>query len=152
PHRPEDVRMRDQSPIRETGLGFFLLSRLGIGASSMKIVRLGLALATTALTALILQSCDKPAPKQAQAPFNVIEASIGDMQAAMKDGRTTSRQIVAQYLTRIGTYEDKLHAAVAVNPNALAEAEALDKERAAGHVRGPLHGIPIALKDNIMDK
>ena len=50
---------------------------------------------------------------------------------------------------RIATYEDKLHAVITVNPKALEEAEARDRERAQGMVRGPLHGIPIALKDNI---
>ena len=54
-----------------------------------------------------------------------------------------------QYLTRIAIYENTLNATIAVNPNALADAERLDDERAAGRVRGPLHGIPIALKDNI---
>ena len=109
--------------------------------------------ATTALAAVALASCDKPAPKvEAKAPFSVYEASIPDMQAAMKDGRTTSKEIVTQYLTRIGMYGGKLGAAVAVNANAIAEAEALDAERKAGKVRGPLHGIPVALKDNIMDK
>ena len=82
-------------------------------------------------------------------PFDVFEASIPDMQAAMKSGRTTSAQIVQQYLTRIAKYEDLLHAAITVNPNALEEAAARDRERAQGRVRGPLHGIPIALKDNV---
>ena len=54
-----------------------------------------------------------------------------------------------QYLVRIGLYEHRLHAALAVNPRALEDADALDKERAAGKMRGPLHGIPVALKDNI---
>jgi amidase len=89
----------------------------------------------------------KPAAKTAV--FTVFEASIPEMQAALKSGRTTSHQIVQQYLTRIATYEDLLHAAITVNPRALEEADALDRERAQGHVRGPLHGIPIALKDNI---
>src|SRR6476469_6802623 len=87
----------------------------------------------------------KPAVK----PFNVVEASISDMQAALKDGRVTSHELVQQYLIRIATYEDKLHAAITVNPNALKEADERDRERAAGKIRGPLHGIPIALKDNI---
>ena len=71
------------------------------------------------------------------------------MQAAMKDGRVTSRELVRQYLARIGTYEPMLHAALAVSAQALDEADRLDRERAAGKVRGPLHGIPVALKDNI---
>ena len=71
------------------------------------------------------------------------------MLAALKAGRTTSHEIVQQYLTRIATYEDTLHAALTVNPHALEEADQRDRERAAGTIRGPLHGIPIALKDNI---
>ena len=81
--------------------------------------------------------------------FSVVEASIPEMQAAMQQGRVTSRQLVTQYLTRIALYEDKLHSAITVNPKALEEADARDRERAQGKVRGPLHGIPIAVKDNI---
>ncbi len=89
-------------------------------------------------------------PARGEQPrFSVVEAGIADMQKAMKDGRVTSRELVLQYLTRIATYEDKLNAAMTVNPRALQEAEALDRERARGKLRGPLHGIPIALKDNI---
>jgi amidase len=88
-------------------------------------------------------------PVATAAKFSVFEASIPDMQAAMKSGKTTSHDIVQQYLTRIATYEDQLHAAITINPNALEEADQLDRERAQGHLRGPLHGIPIALKDNI---
>lgn len=84
-----------------------------------------------------------------QTPFSVVEASIPEMQAAMKSHRVTSHDLVQQYLTRIALYEDRLNAILYVNPNALGEADQLDRERAAGKVRGPLHGIPIALKDNI---
>src|SRR4249919_2363988 len=77
------------------------------------------------------KSAAKQSPKPAAAKtFDVFEASIPEMQAAMKAGRTTSHAIVQQYLTRIATYEDLLHAAITVNPNALAEADASDRERA----------------------
>src|SRR6185295_9364730 len=82
-------------------------------------------------------------------PFSVAEASISDMRTALQQKRTTSRELVLQYLSRIALYEDKLHAVITVNPNALAIADSLDRERAAGRIRGPLHGIPVALKDNI---
>ena len=109
-----------------------------------------LVVAALVLTAGTFAAQRATAPKASvPARFNVFEASIADMQAAMKAGRTTSHEIVQQYLTRIATYEDLLHAAITVNPNALADADALDRERAQGRVRGPLHGIPIALKDNI---
>ncbi|HEV7239575.1 MAG TPA: amidase family protein [Thermoanaerobaculia bacterium] len=84
-----------------------------------------------------------------QKAFSVVEATIPDMQKALREKRVTSRELVLQSLVRIATYEDRLNAIITVNPRALAEAEALDRERAAGKVRGPLHGIPIALKDNI---
>src|SRR5919201_1668317 len=82
-------------------------------------------------------------------PFNVVEASIPEMQKALREGRTTSHELVQQSLNRIATYEDKLHAAITVNPNALKEADERDAERAQGKIRGPLHGIPVAIKDNI---
>ena len=82
-------------------------------------------------------------------PFSVVEATIPEMQAAMKAGRVTSHDLVVQYLTRIGMYEDRVNAAIYVNPNAIKEADERDRERAQGKIRGPLHGIPIALKDNI---
>jgi len=84
-----------------------------------------------------------------QGRFTVVEATIPALQVAMAKGQVTSRQLVEQYLIRIATYEDKLNAALAVNPAALQEADVLDRERAQGKLRGPLHGIPIALKDNI---
>ncbi len=110
--------------------------------------------AATLLTAaaLVLTSCEKAAPPaETRAPFDVVEASIPDMQKAMQEGRVTSEELVKQYLIRIATYENVINAAIAVNPRALEQARALDEERKAGKVRGPMHGIPVALKDNIQD-
>jgi amidase len=87
---------------------------------------------------------------QAKKPFDVVEAGIPEMRMALEQGSLTSRDLVTAYLTRIALYEDKLHGIITVNPNVLAEADERDRERAQGHVRGPLHGIPIALKDNIL--
>lgn len=81
--------------------------------------------------------------------FSVVEASIGGMQAALREGRVTSRELVSQYLARIAQHEDRINATLAVNPRALEIADDLDRERAAGKLRGPLHGIPVAVKDNI---
>jgi amidase len=111
------------------------------------------ALSIVALLVVTTSQAPAPAPAvrapKSAAAFTVFEAGIPEMQAAMKSGRTTSHEIVQQYLTRIATYEDKLHAAITVNPHALEEADARDRERAQGRIRGPLHGIPIALKDNV---
>lgn len=79
-----------------------------------------------------------------------MEAGIPQMRAAMQEGRLTSHELVAAYLARIGMYEDKLHCIITVNPHVLAEADERDRERAQGRIRGPLHGIPIALKDNVL--
>src|SRR5262245_28701576 len=81
--------------------------------------------------------------------FSVIETSIDQMRLAMEQGRTTSRDIAIQSLARIATFEDRVNAAITINPRTLAEADERDQERRAGRIRGPLHGIPIALKDNI---
>ena len=83
--------------------------------------------------------------------FEVAEASIVDLRRALEEGRVTSRQLVGLYLDRIAAYDvagPELNTITRLNPRAEAEAEALDVERAAGTVRGPLHGIPVLMKDN----
>jgi amidase len=99
----------------------------------------------------IAQNRGNTSPRQGEgaAPFSVLEAGIQDMGRAMAEGRVTSRELVQQSLTRIAWYEDTLNAVITVNRRALDEADERDRERAAGRIRGPLHGIPIALKDNI---
>jgi amidase len=89
------------------------------------------------------------APMAHAQQFSVVEAGIPEMRRALEQKRVTSHELVRQYLERIGMYEDKLHAVITVNPRALAIADSLDRLRAEGHILGPLHGIPVALKDNI---
>ena len=86
------------------------------------------------------------------APFELEEATISDLQARMAAGQLTARSIAQQYLDRIAELDRKgptLRHVIEVNPDALSIADSLDQERKAGRVRGPLHGIPILIKDNI---
>jgi amidase len=86
---------------------------------------------------------------------DVEERSIDALQADLTAGRTTSEALVNAYLARIRRIDragPRLRAILAINPHALATARALDRERRAGQVRGPLHGIPIVIKDNIESK
>jgi amidase len=76
-------------------------------------------------------------------------STIVQLQAEMAAGRLTSEQLTLFYLWRIRRYNDDFRAYLELNPKALEQARALDQERAAGKTRGSLHGIPIALKDNI---
>src|SRR5262249_24256128 len=101
------------------------------------------------MAGLLLATQSRPPAAPARQPFTVVESTIREMQTAMAEGRITAREIVQQYLTRIATYEAKLNAVIVVNPHAIEEAQALDRQRAQGRLRGPLHGIPIARKDNI---
>ncbi|MCM0032021.1 amidase [Sandarakinorhabdus limnophila] len=89
------------------------------------------------------------------APVEVAEASILQLQAALASGAVTSRQLVQAYLARIAAYDSQgpaLNSIVTLNPAALAQADALDKERASKGPRGPLHGIPVLVKDNFDTK
>jgi amidase len=106
--------------------------------------------ALAASSVAISGGMSRPQGPSASPPgFSILEATIAGMQAAMAGGRTSSRDLVQQSLTRIALYEDRLNAVMHVNARALDEAAERDRERRAGRRRGPLHGIPIALKDNI---
>jgi len=78
-----------------------------------------------------------------------IEKSISELQAAMAAGQLTSRDLTLGYIHRIQSLNPLLHSVIELNPNAMAIATQLDVERRMGHVRGPLHGIPLLVKDNI---
>ncbi len=93
-----------------------------------------------------------PATAAATPKVDVVELSVADAQAGMVAGRFSSADLVDAYLARIAAIDDSgptLNAVIALNPSARADAEALDAERAAGTLRGPLHGIPVLVKDNI---
>jgi Asp-tRNA(Asn)/Glu-tRNA(Gln) amidotransferase A subunit family amidase len=80
-----------------------------------------------------------------------MEKTIPELQAAMAAGTITSRTLVEQYLARIAAYDQngpRVNAMIVLNPKAVAEAEALDRERSTRGPRGPLHGIPVVVKDN----
>src|SRR5947199_5628388 len=81
--------------------------------------------------------------------FPFVEATIPQLQAAMTNVQLTSRDLVLGYLKRMQSLNPTLHAVIETNPNAVSIAAGLDNERRAGHVRGPLHGIPLLVKDNI---
>ncbi|HAK56568.1 MAG TPA: amidase [Acidobacteria bacterium] len=84
-------------------------------------------------------------------PFEVVEASIAELQTAMADGIVTSEQLVERYLARIDAYDEAgpaLNAIIILNPDAVETARALDVERREVAPRGPLHGIPLLIKDN----
>ena len=83
--------------------------------------------------------------------FDAFERTIPELQAAMASGETTSEDLVRQYLERIAAFDEAgpaLDAMLYINPHAVDEAIALDRERAEKGARGPLHGIPVVLKDN----
>jgi amidase len=102
----------------------------------------GLSLLLTATLAL--------APTGAGA-LDLWSANVADLEAAMAKREITSEKLVKAYLARIAAYDQqgpRLNSVVVLNPKAIQEARVLDKERRAGRLRGPLHGIPIVLKDN----
>ena len=91
------------------------------------------------------------APGAQAAELKLEDATIADLQSAFKKGTLTAEKLTELYLARIAAYDQQgpaINTVITLNPNALTEAKALDAERKAGKVRGPLHGIPIVLKDN----
>ena len=105
-------------------------------------------MALAACAGLLIAACGS-GERGTQPAFDVQGASLSDIQVALADGRVTSRKLVDGYLARIQREGVDLHAIISVNSNAASDADRLDRERAAGTLRGPLHGIPVVIKDNI---
>jgi len=85
-------------------------------------------------------------------PFELDEITIADLQAGMASGKFSARSIIEKYLARIEEIDKQgptINSVIEVNPEALAIADAMDKERRQNQVRGPMHGIPVLIKDNI---
>jgi amidase len=101
------------------------------------------ALLSGGLTSLLQRSAS------AAGGFDFVEKSIPELQAAMASGQLTSKDLVEGYLDRIQSLNPLLHSVIETNPDAISIAQRLDNERRSGRVRGPLHGIPILVKDNI---
>ena len=101
------------------------------------------ALLTGGISSLVSRSAS------AAHDFEFLEATIPDLQAAMASGQVSSKDLVKGYLDRIQALNSLLHSVIETNPNAISIAQHLDNERRKGTVRGPLHGIPILVKDNL---
>ena len=120
-----------------------------------RVPRLALRLKSTLTFAPILLVLLFFAPSKSTSqtkPFHLLEATIEDIQNAYRSGRLTSRQLVQLYLNRIEAYDKKgpgLNAIITINPKALEEADRLDAAFKASGFVGPLHGIPVILKDQM---
>ena len=94
----------------------------------------------------------EPSPAPGGAPFELEETTISDLQQGMASGKYTARSITEKYLARISEIDKSgpsINSVIEVNPDALSIADTLDKERKQKSVRGPLHGIPVLVKDNM---
>ncbi|SVC34922.1 uncharacterized protein METZ01_LOCUS287776, partial [marine metagenome] len=103
------------------------------------------------LVTISVAACGNPSGTVPVWSLDVLEQSIPELQDAMASGRVTSRELVEQYLARIEAYDQQgpaLNAMISLNNLALNEADVLDRERTETGPRGPLHGIPVVIKDN----
>ena len=117
-------------------------ARCGLGATAWLLVAMMVATGV---------ACGTSSDEGGGTGFDVMEKSIAELAAALDAGEVTSRELVTSYLARIEAFDQRgpaLNTMVLVNPHALAAADARDAERADGRPRGPLHGIPVVVKDN----
>ncbi len=119
------------------------------GAAAAAVVAVG---STTGPAAAGAATARRMPARQARPHADLEELTVAEMQAAMASGKLSSARLVRMYLQRIEKIDNgplDLRSVIEVNPDAVDIARALDRERRQGNVRGPLHGIPILLKDNI---
>src|SRR6266540_4004787 len=136
--QPENIIMNKQGPNR-FDLGNIITRRKFIGTTALSSA----ALLSGGLTSLAQRSA------LTVGDFDFVEKSIPELQDAMASGQITARELVMGYLNRIQSLNPLLNSVIETNPNAISIAQHLDNERRRGHVRGPLHGIPVLVKDNI---
>jgi amidase len=117
-----------------------------LGAASAVVVAAG-GLSTTTSSAASRSDLGDRDDKHDDEPF--VEADVMELQRLMRRGKLSSRDLTEGYLDRISRLNPTLNAIIETNPEARKIAHRMDKERRAGHVRGPLHGIPVIVKDNI---
>src|ERR1700733_243559 len=119
-----------------------------------------LSLSTASLAAAYAKTPHGEGPYERRAPASASDASVGDLpleeltidsiQQSFRSGRSSARALTEAYIARIRELDWKtVNAVIELNPDALALAEASDRERHDGQVRGPLHGVPVMIKDNI---
>jgi len=119
-----------------------------------RVLAAGLLVAAPGAACTSAQVAPRSAPSDAEAaaPFALEEVTVAELQEGMRSGRYTSRSLVEAYLSRIEALDRRgpaLHSMLDLNPDARAIADSLDAERRAGRVRGPLHGVPVVVKDNV---
>jgi amidase len=103
----------------------------------------------SAAAAAFLATCEVGDAFASAPVLKLEEASASSLQAAMQQGGLTSRALTQGYLSRIAALDKKINSVIEINPDALTIAAEMDRERRAGKVRGPLHGLPVLIKDNI---
>src|SRR3989441_592717 len=117
-------------------------------------VKLKVAAVIALVSIVLLSAGSQQSPGQAK-PFHLLEATVDDVHNAYKSGKLTAHQLVQMYLDRIDAYDKKgpsLNAIITINPKALEEADRLDAAFKTSGLTGPLHGIPIILKDQLNAK
>src|SRR5579864_3800262 len=138
------MRQSNSSPGSSPSRRSFLQSALTVGSTAALYPALGAARAAASPDAV-------PAPPDVK-PFELDEITIPELQDGMKSGKFTARSLAEKYLARIDEVDKNgpmLNSVIELNPDALAIADSLDQERKAKGPRGPLHGIPVLIKDNI---